>query len=239
MTANAGFTFGVTKDLSLSAALPYVIHAPRGDTHVSGIADPIVQAKWRTWKRFTKGQVDALSLVGALKLPAGADELSPGNAGYVLGVTAARENLRYYLFGTLRYVTQTAGLSGKPGDVFLYDFATGLRPWIGGYEDPDLVILVELNGATSRGARRPAPAMETTEQALVRYRTVTQAHSSGATRFAQSTGEGFTELAVSPQLLLSWRNVMLRSGVQLPFLTTAEGGLQNNLRLRTDLIVQY
>jgi hypothetical protein len=147
--------------------------------------------------------------------------------------------LRYYLFGTLRYVTQTAGLNGKPGDVFLYDFATGVRPWIGEYDDPDLVFLVEINGTTSRDSRPAQPPLETAKQGLARFRTVRQAHSSGATRFSQSDSKGFTELAVSPELLLSLRNVMVRGGVQIPFFTTADGGLDGSLRLRVDIIIQY
>jgi hypothetical protein len=237
--ATLGLTYGVNANLNLAVGLPYVIHQPVAGGHIDGVGDPVVQVKWRPWASFSPGNVDALSLVGAVKLPAGEQGVSPGNTAYVLGATAARENLRYYLFSSLRYVAQTAGLEGKPGNVFLYDVATGIRPFILEYDEPDLVVLVEFNGRTVEDfvAREGAVNAASQQQAL-EYRTIRQAHSGGTTTAVGGTGKGGTELAVTPELLLSWGPVMLKGGVQFPFWDNFEGE-RADYRIKTDLIYQF
>jgi hypothetical protein len=244
--ASVGLTYGVTANLNLAVGVPYVIHQPTASGHIDGVGDPVVQVKWRPWTDFSPGNVDALSLIGAVKLPAGEQGISLGNTGYVLGATAARENLRYYLFGSVRYISQTNGLQGKPGNVFLYDASTGIRPFIMEYDEPDLVVLVEFNGRTVQGfvSREDAEAASR-PQALTSddaptYRTRRQAHSGGTTTAVGGTGKGGTEFAVSPELLFSWGPMMVKGGVQFPFWDNfVDSSNRPDYRVKTDLIVQF
>jgi len=224
---SAGAVYGLTADLNLAVGVPVAVSRKTHDGQLTGIGDSVFQIKWRPWKSMVKGRIDSLSLIGAVKMPTGHHDLSRGNTGYVLGATAAREHQRYYLFGSVRYTTQTVGTDGvKPGDVFQYDVATGIRPFILEYDQPDAVILVELNGRTARPSQGSSGGG--TDQSHHRlsdsgstYDTRRQAHTAGTVDVA-SAGTGGTELAVSPELLVSWGRVMLKGGIQFPFLDTLE-----------------
>jgi hypothetical protein len=252
---SAGAVYGLTADLNLAVGVPVAVSRQTHDGELTGVGDSVFQVKWRPWKSMAKGRIDALSLIGAVKLPTGHHDLSRGNTGFVVGATAAREHQRYYVFGSVRYTTQTVGTGGvKPGDVFQYDVATGVRPFILEYDQPDAVVLVELNGRTSRPSQGISGGSGGTEQshhglsdATARYdtrrqgqyRTRRQAHTAGAVDFA-SAGTGGTELAVSPELLLSWGPVMLKGGIQFPFFDTFENPAATpNYRIQSSLIVQF
>jgi len=241
-----GLTYGVHEDVSLSLALPYVVL--EGDADAHGFGDAVGQVKWRFWKDLAPRVIDSAALVLALQAPTGQAETSAGNTGYLLGLTAAREHLRYYVFGTLRYASFTLGLEGKPGDVFLYDLAVGVRPWIPEYEDPDLVLLVELDGAIMRPSRsdeHEAPSGTTGTLSCPttddpRIGSACAAHSAGATAVPGSGADGTSyTLSVAPEALLSWRNWMLKVGVQIPLWQRLDGVREQTVRLRTDLVAQF
>lgn len=242
---NAGLVYGLTADLNLAAGVPVVVGRDAEHGPSTAVGDPVLQVKWRPWKNMAKGRIDALSVFGALKLPAGHHDVSQGNTGYTLGATIAREHQRYYVFGSASYTTQTVGIDGtKPGDVLEYNVATGVRPFILEYDQPDAVVLVELNGTTTR-ASQSAETHGSGHQTLRRglggeaYRTRRQAHTGGPTQFQGARAAG-TELAVTPEVLLSWGPVMLKSGVQFPFFETFEAETAvPTYRIKTDVIVQF
>lgn len=246
-----GLVYGLTADLNLAAGVPVVAGREADHGPSMAVGDPVVQVKWRPWKNLVPGRIDSLSLIGGMKVPAGHHDVSAGNTGYTFGVTAAREHQRYYLFGSARYTTQSVGVDGtKPGDVFQYDLVTGVRPFVLEYDQPDAVVLVELNGKTTRppqsanghGAEGGAEQhTETLRRGLGSdaYRTRRQAHSGGPAQFLGAQAAG-TELAATPELLLSWGPVMLKGGVQFPFFATHdEEDATPTYRVQTDLIVQF
>ena len=240
----AGAVYGITADLNLAVGVPIAVARQTHDGELTGVGDPVAQVKWRPWKAMAKGRIDSVSLIGGFKIPVGHHDLSPGNTGYTFGVTAAREHQRYYGFASARFITQTVRADGtRPGDVFLYDVATGIRPFILEYDQPDAVVLVELNGRTQGAARGGDETGATHHQALVGsegpYHTQRQAHTGGAVDFSGAE-EGGTELAVSPELLLSWGPVMLKGGIQLPFFDTFEApSATPTYRVKSTLIVQF
>lgn len=252
MGFNGGLVYGLTADLNLAAGVPVV--AGREADHGPSVAvgDPVVQVKWRPWKKLVPRRIDSLSLIGGVKVPAGHHDVSAGNTGYTFGVTAAREHQRYYLFGSARYTTQSVGVDGtKPGDVFQYDLVTGVRPFVLEYDQPDAVVLVELNGTTTRppqsanghgsegGAEQHTETLRRGLNGDGEYRTRRQAHSGGPAQFLGAQAAG-TELAATPELLLSWGPVMLKGGVQFPFFDTFDDEAATpTYRVKTDLIVQF
>lgn len=249
---NGGLLYGVTEDLNLAVGLPVAVDRQTEQGSVTAVGDPVFQVKWRPWKNLAPKRVDALSLIGAMKIPAGHADVSLGNTGYTFGATAAREHQRYYFFSSARYTTQTVGIDGtKPGDVFQYDLVTGVRPIVFEYDHPDPVVLVELNGTTTRPPQSSEPEQgneptgehsHTLRQGAAdgsEFRTRRQAHSGGPAQF-QGGETGGTEFAVSPELLLSWGPVMLKGGVQLPFFNTFETeSATPAYRIKSDLIVQF
>jgi hypothetical protein len=235
-SALLGLTYGLTANHNIAVALPVALSVPIEEETVSGVGGPVIQFKWRALVDLSLGRVDALALIGGIRLPTGSRALSQGSTGYVLGLTAAREDQRYYLFQTVRYLTQTVGLSGQPGDAFLFDSAVGVRPFILEYDDPDLVLLVELNGMLTRDARPLEPSETDVEQVLVRERTK---HAGGATQFAAAGSPGGLSLAVTPEILLSLGNVMWRLGVQIPVYRDDVLPAGPDFRIRNDLIVQF
>lgn len=240
----AGAVYGITADLNVAVGVPVAVSRQTHDGEITGVGEPVAQIKWRPWKSMAKGRIDSVSLIGGVKVPVGHHDLSRGNLGLTVGATAAREHQRYYGFASARFVTQTVGTDGvRPGDVFLYDVATGVRPFILEYDQPDAVVLVELNGRTQGAGSGSGDVQNTRHQALGdeggQYRTRRQAHTGGAVEVKSGT-EGGTELAVSPNLLLSWGPVMLKGGVQLPFFDTFEApSATPAYRIKSTLIVQF
>jgi len=140
-TPSLGLAYGITPHLQLGASVPYRI-TPNND----GIGDAAVALKWRFWRKYGKGWLNSAAIQGLLKLPSGKQKpgLSTGAAAYDLALTWGYESLRWYAFSTVQYATFDAGLSAKPGDVAMGALVGGSRLWIPEYEEPDLVLLVEL-----------------------------------------------------------------------------------------------
>ncbi|MFB6264247.1 MAG: hypothetical protein ABEL76_11575 [Bradymonadaceae bacterium] len=247
-----GLSYGVTPDVQLSAGVPVAVDRQSNHGPSTAVGDSVLQVKWRAWKELARGRVDSLSLIGAVKLPTGHHDVSPGNTGYTVGATLAREHQRYYLFSSALYTAQTAGRNGtKPGDVFRYNLVTGVRPFVLEYDQPDAVVLVELNGTTTRPSQSPSTeetggghgnGHQTLRAGLSdrdEYGTVRQAHTGGATEIGSGGDSGGTELAVSPELLLSWGPVMLKGGVQFPVFDTFDSADRPDFRVKTSLIAQF
>ncbi|MFB6373976.1 MAG: hypothetical protein ABEN55_12890 [Bradymonadaceae bacterium] len=238
--------YGLTSHLQFALGVPVLVGRQADHGPSTAVGDSVFQVKWRAWDHMARRLIDSFSLLTAVKLPTGHHETSIGNTGFTLGAMMAREHRRYYLFGSALYTTQTAGVGGRrPGDVFQYNLATGIRPFLLEYDQPDAVVLVGLNGTTTRPAQVVGAASE--KQTLRRglseqreYRTVRQANGGGAVDFGAAGGAAGTELAVSPQLLFSWGPVMLKGGVQFPFFDTFEAeGATPNFRIKSSLIVEY
>ena len=195
--------YGVTPDLSLTARIPWVYRVfeqtdlgMRTRTTAHGLGDVSLRAKYRFWRRDRLGVQESAALVFGVKLPTGDDAaglpLGSGAADLLFGLTAGHEGRRLYLFGDLRYRLATA----REGDRFFYDAAIGFRPVLTGYDRPDLVLLLEMNGEVIQKDRH-----------------------AGKTDF-NSGGE---MLWLGPNFLLSYRNLMLKGGVRYPIVRDLSG----------------
>lgn len=234
-THAVGMVYGVTDRLALGLRLPYktIVHEKGGvsETH-GGMADLSTLVKWNVWRNTGKRYLDGVTLLGGLRLPTGEREenISNGSTGYVMGLTAAREHLRYYAFASALYFTSGPGSDGsRPGDVLQYNLTPGIRPRIGAYTDPDLVLLAEFVGRLQR-----ASTSRSTEAQAVPRR-----NGGGVGSFAEGVGKTDHTLAVAPEALFSWRNVMIKGGVQIPFLDVDSDRMEDRWRIAADLIVQF
>ena len=79
------------------------------------------------------------------------------------------------------------------GDVFKYDIAAGIRPIAAGYEAPDLVVLLELNGTYIRKPTLPTSAVlaDPNVEPL----------------------ENGNKIGVGPGLIFTYKNIMLKAGL--------------------------
>jgi len=178
--------FGVTEDIALTASLPYQVKEETGLSNLS------LRGKWRFYRKDGRGGSNQAALALGVRTPG--LQRGPDAFGYLLAATIGREARREYFFSGLRYILNTTDEHGfKPGDVFKYDLAAGIRPIPAGYEAPDLVLLLELNGTYTR-------------QATFRR---------------QNSGkhpERGNKFGVGPGLIFSYKNIMLKAG--LDFIVT-------------------
>jgi len=111
--------YGITEDLSVTL---------RAFTGFRGPKSYAARLKWRLWKRYAPGTVDAAALIGGALI-------SPeGKTFPLVAAATGHESRRWYFFADVRYA-----------DRFYIDGAVGIRPWLTEYLRPDLVILTEVN----------------------------------------------------------------------------------------------
>ncbi len=105
------------------------------------------------------------------------------------GLAAGRESRRWYYFAGVRAAIQLADEGRDLGDRVLLNLAWGIRPWLTEYLAPEFVVLVEANGRTQ-----------------------------GRTTLNGQTvdASGGQVLSLAPAVMLSYRNVMLKGGVDVP-----------------------
>ena len=147
--------YGVTEDFSLTLAVPALVgsrDAFAGESFRStGVGDISLRGKYRFWRRDRPGTQDSAAVLAGVKLPTARTSRTPplgsGSVDYLFGLAAARESRRYYAFADVRLRVNTTGAGGRRrGRELAMDLAVGLRPWLSGYRQPDLVVLLEFSG---------------------------------------------------------------------------------------------
>jgi hypothetical protein len=182
----------VTEDLSLTASLPYQIQREKG------LSNLLLRGKWRFYRNDGMGGSNQAAIAFGVRTPG--LEHGPDSFGYLFAATIGREARREYFFSGLRYILNTADETGfKLGDIFRYDLAAGIRPISTGYEAPDLVLLMELNGAYTRKSTSPALTADSVNHLR-----------SGS------------KIGVGPGLILTYRNIMFKAGLDFIILQESE-----------------
>jgi len=212
---NTEILYGATKDLSLTLEVPTLLRRETGLGSTSGLGDVLLRGKYRFWRRDRLGASERASVLLGVKFPTGAHHRSvrrgSGSFDALAGLSVAHESRRWYGFGTFRYVWRTEHDGFDRGDRVLFDVAAGFRPWLTEYLEPDLVLLLEWNGEWEGRDRLRGSRLG-------------------------STG-GFTGW-LGPTALLSYRNWMFKTGVQLPAVSDLNGG-QKRPDLRTLAAIEY
>ena len=185
--------YGITADLSATLAIPYIFERS-GTDESSGPGDVSIRTKYRFWRRDGVGVQDAAAVILGVKLPTGDEDKAPrlgsGSTDYLFALAVARESLKWYYFGDVRYRLNTEGGGGlRAGNGVFADLAIGIRPWKIKYLRPDLVVIAELN-FESRDRNE--------------FFGVDVADSGG------------TRLFLSPSFFFTYRNWALKGGIQFP-----------------------
>jgi hypothetical protein len=207
-------SYGVTPDFTIGVVIPQILEKKEGSTKASGVGDLSVRGKYRFARFDEPGASTGAAINISVKVPSGDETSSPklgtGSADYLVGLAVNREGLRHYFFSDVAYRMNTEANAVRKGNVLFFDIAYGIRPWRIVYLKPDLVLVVELNYESE----------EMTKNASVK-----------------NTDTGGRSLFISPGFLLSYRNVMLKGGVQLP-VSQELNGTQEEVDLRAVFSVE-
>ena len=120
--------YGVTEDISTTFRIFNTTE------RTSALA---LRVKYRIWKRYMPGRVDAFSLIGGVLR-----DLEGKVTHGIFGAAVGMESRRWYFFADAR----------TAGKLFI-DGAVGIRPWLTEYLKPDLVLLSEVNYELKGGYR--------------------------------------------------------------------------------------
>lgn len=186
------FAYGITPDLTATAQLPLVYRFEEGSDRF-GLGDASLRLKWRFLRFDSPRAQDAVAVVAGVKLPTGPSggdlPLGTGSTDVVGALTYGHEGRRWYWWADVRYAMTTVGDGINRGDVFFYDAAFGVRPWLLRYDEPDLVVLAEVNGRRFGAAERSG---------------------------IEAPNTGGNIVTAGPAFFFTYRNYAIKGGVALP-----------------------
>ena len=153
----------------------------------NGFGQTTLRTKYRFFRQDLKGGSRQAALHTGIILPTA----NSGNnvSDYFAGVSIGYESRRHYFFSSVRYRYNSSSVNMERGNVLKYDVAYGIRPWLLHYLRPDPVFLIEFNGYLM-------------DKNIVNKTTV--------------QNSGGSVLSLSPGLLFSYRNIMLKAGLKIP-----------------------
>lgn len=198
--------YGITADWEVGVELPHVKRDDDGRGKV-GIGDVVLGTKYRFLRHDSPGAQTTAGLLFKVKLPSGDDDSDPrlgtGSTDFTGGLTGGYESRRWYAFADAIYRLNTEGGGGlEKGDRQFLDLVGGVRPMLTGYLEPDTVLFLELNWENANRDRRNGVVVADT---------------------------GGWEMFVSPGIFWTYRQLAVRTGVQIPLAHNLNG-----VQARTD-----
>jgi len=195
-----GFEYGLTADWTAEADISY-IDKTEGGIGASGLGNVVLRSRYRFSRISTKGVQKSAALLGQIKLPTADDGSNPrlgsGSTDFMGGLLYGYESRRWYYNFAARYRLNTESGGGlEKGDKQFLDIVGGVRPFLTGYKEPDGVLFVELN-------------FENTGRDSLNGSDV--------------SNSGGWEVFLSPGIFATYRNIALRTGVQIPIANDLNG----------------
>ena len=209
--------YGLTADWTAEMELPFV-HKDLNDSGSSGLGDMVLRSRYRFYRLDTPGLQRSAAVLVQVKLPTGDDGATPrlgsGSTDFLGGLLYGHESRRWYYNLAARYRLNTVGGGGlEKGDRQFLDIVGGVRPFLTGYLEPDAVVFLELNGENAGRDELNG---------------------------ADVAGTGGWELFLSPGLFATYRNVALRTGVQIPIAKGLNGDRPaSDYRFKFEIKVQF
>ena len=141
--------YGVTADWQIGIEIPYAWKEENGGD-ADGIGDIVLDTKYQFWKRDLPGAQYKAAVFFKTKLPTGDDGGQPrigsGSTDVIGGLATGYESRRWYWFASGVYRANTEGAGGlEKGDRQFLNVVGGVRPVLTEYEEPDTVLMLELN----------------------------------------------------------------------------------------------
>jgi hypothetical protein len=178
-----GYGFGITQNWTVR-----IDGGAIDDGNTFGFGNIKFKTKYALWRKTAPGVLKRLTAIAALQIPTADKALgNPNITAFTIGIANGYESRRWYYFSDIGYTYYQSGNNLSPGGKLKYNLVGGIRPIKTDYLKPDLVLLVEINGALSGKNRLDGKELQQT---------------------------GGNTLAIAPGFLLSYRNIMLKGGIQ-------------------------
>ncbi len=209
--------YGITADWEIGIEIPYSWKEQNSDD-ANGVGDIVLDTKYQFWSRDLPGAQYKAAAFLKTKLPTGDDDSRPrlgsGSTDVIAGLATGYESRRWYWFASGVYRVNTEGKGGlEKGDRQFLSIVGGIRPVLTEYDEPDTVLMLELNW--ERAGRDELNGSDLTDT-------------------------GGWELFVSPVFWVTYRQFAFRGGIQVPM---AEGlnGRQatSDYRARAELVYHF
>lgn len=184
------YSYGINQNWTIGAKFPFISSGSQ-----FGFGNMLIKIKYALWRKTQPGAIKRLTAIAAVKLPTSdrSQNLSTNITAATLGLANGYESRRWYYFSSVTYTFISTGNNLQQGNILNYNLAGGIRPIKTPYTKPDLVFLIELNGRYSGKSK-------------LNNETVTQS--------------GGNTLAIAPGFLFSYRNLMLKGGIQFGITNT-------------------
>ena len=209
--------YGFTADWEIGIEIPYA-WKERNSDDANGVGDIVLDTKYQFWKRDLPGaQYKAAAFLKA-KLPTGDDDSRPrlgsGSTDVIGGLVTGYESRRWYWFASGVYRVNTEGEGGlEKGDRQFLNVVGGIRPVLTEYDEPDTVLMLELNWERAGRDRLNGGDLADT---------------------------GGWELFVSPVFWVTYRQFAFRGGVQVPIADGLNGRqATSDYRARAELVYHF
>ena len=209
--------YGITADWEIGIEIPYAWKEENGGD-AGGLGDIVLDTKYQFWKRdLPMAQYKAAAFLKT-KLPTGDDggtpRLGSGSTDVIAGLATGYESRRWYWFASGVYRANTEGAGGlEKGDKQFLSVVGGVRPVLGEYDEPDTVLMVELNW--ERAGRDEVNG-------------------------AGLANSGGWELFVSPVLWWTYGQIAIRGGVQIPIARALNGNqATSDYRARVEFVYHF
>ena len=214
--------YGITADWQIGIEIPYARKRADGQDgdrqDADGIGDIVLDTKYQFWKRDLPGAQYKAAAFFQIKLPTGNDNTRPrlgtGSTDFIAGLAAGYESRRWYWFASGAYRANTEGGGGlEKGDRQFLNAVGGIRPVLTAYDEPDTVLMVELNW--ERAGRDRLDGGEISDS-------------------------GGWALFLSPVIWLTYRQYALRAGIQIPIAHNLNGSQPDtDYRARLELVEPF
>ena len=209
--------YGITADWEIGIQIPYS-WKEQSSTDANGFGDIVLDTKYQFWKRDLPGAQYKAAAFLKIKIPTGDDESQPrlgsGSTDVIAGLAAGYESRRWYWFASGVYRANTEGEGGlEKGDRQFLNVVGGIRPVLTEYDEPDTVLMLELNW--ERAGRDELNGSDLTDT-------------------------GGWELFVSPVFWVTYRQFAFRRRVQVPIADGLNGRqATSGYRARAELIYHF
>jgi len=212
-----GLGYGINQDWEISMELPY-LNIDEGGSKNNGTSNVQLETKYRFWRHNSFAKQD--SVTGFIKAvldtakKTSSPSLSSGTNDFITGLAYGQESLIWQHWASFRYrYNGKSNTDIERGNQLFADASMGWRSEPPQYYESDTLWMVELNTEYTQASRKNNISLANT---------------------------GGTELFISPGIILAYRNVALKSGVQLPIYSNLSGAQKkSDYRLKFTLDINF
>ena len=192
--------YGITSNWQIEAEIPYKWSEVDG-LDSNGLGDITLGTKYQLFVQNLPGAQRKASVFFKTKLPTGNEDNNPrigsGSTDFLAGLAVGHEGRRWYGFADVRYRINTEGSGGlKKGNKLFLDVVGGIRPVLSEYDEPDMVLMLELNWEQAERDELGGIAL---------------------------TDSGGWQMFISPVVWWTYRQIAVKAGVQIPIAENLNG----------------